>query len=36
MKAPDIIKYRGHTFVRRTVDSYSEASMWPIVEGLDS
>jgi hypothetical protein len=36
MKAPDIIKYRGHTFVRRTDDTYSEASMWPIVDGLDS
>jgi hypothetical protein len=35
MRMPDLITYRGHTFIHRTDESYSEASMWPIVEELD-
>lgn len=36
MSAPDLIKYKGHTFVRRDNDHYSEASMWPVVDELDA
>ena len=35
MALPDLIKYRGHLMVRRQDDSYAEATVWPIVEGLD-
>jgi hypothetical protein len=35
MKPPDLIRYRGHTFIRRTDERYTEASMWPILEELD-
>jgi hypothetical protein len=36
MPLPDVITFKGHVLVHRSDDSYSEASMWPIVEGLDT
>lgn len=35
MPPPDLISYKGHTFVRRDVSHYVEASMWPILDELD-
>jgi hypothetical protein len=32
---PDLIRWRGHTFIRKADDTYAEATMWPIVEDLD-
>jgi hypothetical protein len=32
---PDVIRYRGHTFVRRASGNYEEATMWPILDELD-
>jgi hypothetical protein len=32
----DIITYRGQVFVRRSGNLYQEASVWPILEGLDA
>ena len=36
MPLPDLIRYRGHTYMRRCDDLYSEASMWPVVDELDA
>jgi len=36
MALPDIITYRGRSLVRRSDDTYTEATVWPIVEALDA
>jgi len=36
MALPDIITYRGRSLVRRGDDTYTEATVWPIVEALDA
>lgn len=35
MALPDIISYRGRMLARRSDDTYTEATVWPIVEALD-
>ena len=36
MALPDIISYRGRMLARRSDDTYTEATVWPIVEALDA
>lgn len=36
MRSPDVIKCRGRIFAKRSDNLYTEATMWPIVEGLDA
>ena len=36
MTLPDIIKYQGRLLARRSDDTYTEATVWPIVEALDA
>ena len=36
MTLPDIIKYHGRLLARRSDDTYTEATVWPIVEALDA
>lgn len=35
MPQPDLITYKRHTFIRRSEALYEEASIWPIIDGLD-
>lgn len=35
MALPDIISYRGRLLARRSDDTYTEATVWPIIEALD-
>jgi hypothetical protein len=35
MPPPDLITYRGRTFVRRNDSLYAEGSVWPIINDLD-
>ena len=32
MRLPDIIKYHGRLLARRSDDTYTEATVWPIAE----
>jgi hypothetical protein len=34
--APDLIRYDDKVYIKRTPDSYSEATMWPVIKALDA
>jgi len=35
MPLPELISYHGHTFIKRTDATYSEGTMWPVLDELD-
>ena len=35
MPLPDVITYQGRIFVPRTDGTYTEATVWPVIEELD-